>query len=74
MRVTTKAAKLLRAANLNEQWNLLGKQRKKYAAYLVKRYAYPVAIAIQQSYLFGYDMWPYDYRLKAAVMDTEWTL
>lgn len=51
-------------------WGMLSKPRKRYASYLVKRYGYPVRFAIQQSYIHGFDSWPYDYREHHMVRET----
>ncbi len=65
MRVDTRLIKYIRAdkaGGLNACYNLLSKTRKKYVRYLVARYGYPVRIAVQRAYIFGFDAWPYDYR------------
>ena len=48
---------------------LLSKARKRYARYLVERYGYPVRLAIQHAYIFGFDAWPYDYRTDTCVRE-----
>ena len=50
-------------------WELLSKARKRYARYLVERYGYPVRLAIQHAYVFGFDAWPYDYRADTCVRE-----
>lgn len=70
MKTTTRAFKYLKAGNLNNRWNMLSKVRKRYANYLVKQYGYPVVIAIQQAYIFGYDAWPYDYHSRECVHES----
>lgn len=50
-------------------WGLLSRPRKRYAAYLVKKYAYPAKLAIQRAYIHGFDRWPYDYRNGHIVME-----
>lgn len=80
MKSTTRAFKYLAASigegglpqsagSLTRTWSLLSKPRKRYASYLVRRYAYPVHMAIQRAYIFGFDHWPYDYRAKQCVRD-----
>lgn len=80
MKTTTRAFKYLAArtgeeglpqsaGSLTRTWNLLSKPRKRYASYLVRRYAYPVNMAIQRAYIFGFDSWPYDHRVKRCVRD-----
>lgn len=63
MKTTTRAFRYLKAAqgphSLSESWKLLSKPRRRYARYLVERYGYPVKLAIQQAYIFGFDAWPY---------------
>lgn len=54
---------------LQRAWALLSKPRKRYARYLVERYAYPVRIALQTAYINGFDRWPYDYRIRKCVLD-----
>lgn len=66
---TTRASKLAKAGNLNGRWNLLTKRRKAYARYLVSAYGYPVRVAIQQVYIFGFQDWPYDYRNSECVKE-----
>lgn len=70
MKTITRASKYLKAGNLNNRWNMLSKVRKRYAKYLVKNYGYPVMIAIQQSYILGYDTWHYDYRSRECVHES----
>lgn len=70
MKTMTAAERYLKAGNLQERWDLLCAWRKRYAAHLVREYGYPVHLAIQQSYLFGYDKWPYDYRSKCGTTET----
>lgn len=65
MKATTKATKYARAyvtGGLPATWQMLSKNQKSYARYLVRAYGYPVSIAIQRAYIFGYDVYPYDYR------------
>lgn len=80
MRTTTRAFKYLAASigegglpqsegSLTRTWALLSKPRKRYARYLVERYAYPVQMAIQRAYLQGFDRWPYDHRARRCVRD-----
>lgn len=56
--------------NLAERFGLLDAKEKAYAAYLVKRYGYPVNIAIQRAYILGFDAHPYDYRTRRATTET----
>ena len=65
----TKTMVYLRAKTLSNRWQLLNDEQKKYAAYLVKTYGYPVMIAVQQAYLIGYDSWPYDYKAGHVVTE-----
>lgn len=73
MKTTTRAFRYLKAAqgphSLSESWKLLSKPRRRYARYLVERYGYPVKLAIQQAYIFGFDAWPYDYRAGRSVRE-----
>lgn len=48
--------------NLVGRWNLLNKPEKKYASELVKKFGWPVELAIQHAYFFAYDPWIYNYR------------
>ena len=71
MKPSTRTIKYLKARTLVKQWALLSKPRKKYAAHLVRRYAYPVRLAVQQAYIWGYNPYPYDHRAKAATTETD---
>ena len=61
---------LMAGGSLNEKWGLLCKWRKRYARYLVEKYAYPVNVAIERAYIFGFDSWAYDYRAGKPVRET----
>ena len=65
-----KTLKLCRKKCLAERFSLLSKKEKAYAAYLIRRYGYPVNIAIQRAYVFGFDAFPYDYRTNHATTET----
>lgn len=49
-------------SNLVGRWNLLNKPEKKYASELVKKFGWPVGLAIQHACFFAYDPWIYNYR------------
>lgn len=70
MKSMTAAERYSKAGNLQGRWNLLCAWRKRYAAHLVRKYGYPVHIAVEQSYLFGYSQWPYDYRNNCCATET----
>lgn len=55
--------------NINKVWNRMWDNERRYARYLVKRYGYTVKMAIQTSYILGFDEWPYDYRLRKVVRE-----
>lgn len=59
-----RAKSYLQAKNLVEQWSLLSDAEKLYAMHLVENYMYPMDIAIQRAYIFGYDKHPFDYKTK----------
>lgn len=52
------------AHNINGRFNLLKKDGKRYVKYLVSEYGYPVSVAIEQTFLTGYNRWPYNYKTK----------
>lgn len=66
----TKTVKYLQADNLAERFALLSKSEKRYARYLVERYGYSASMAIQTSYIHGFDAWPFDYRNDRMVRET----
>lgn len=61
--------KAVNIGGINEAYKLLNKTRKNYARYLVETYGYPVNIAIQSAYVFGFDNYPYDYRSKCPTRE-----
>lgn len=65
-----KMLNLCRQKSLAERFSLLNAEEKKYVSYLIKRYGYPVNIAIQRAYVFGFDAFPYDYRTGRATTET----
>lgn len=65
-----KMMRYVKAKTLADKFNLLDETRKKYVRYLVSKYGYTVKIAIQQAYLFGFDVWPYDNRTKRPTRET----
>lgn len=56
MKVSTRLGRYVHARTLPEKWALMSKARKRYAEHLVRDYGYPVVVAIQQSYIFGYSV------------------
>lgn len=64
-----KTLKLCRKKSLAKRFSLLNAKEKGYASYLVRRYGYPVSIAIQRAYVFGFDAFPYDYRTGRATTE-----
>ena len=73
MKTITRAEKYLEVfANGSELgvWHIMNKARKKYARYLVENYGYSTHMAIQCSYIHGFDSWAYDYRKKCPVRET----
>lgn len=70
MKRSTREIKFMQARTLKNQWALLSKPRRKYAHYLVDRYAYPVRFAIETAYVFGFVSFPYDYRAKRATTES----
>lgn len=69
MKASTRTIKYIRARKLTDKWALLSKGCKRYVAYLVKTYGYPVKVAIQQAYLFGFTSFPYDYRTGVCLVE-----
>ena len=65
-----RAYKYIMARTLPNKWKLLGDGEKAYARHLVKDYGCPVNIAIQHSYIFGYDKYTYDHRAGRAAIDS----
>ena len=57
------------SSTLASQWSYLNQTKKNYARYLVVRFGYPVAIAIQMVSIFGFQKWQYDYRNNCPVKD-----
>lgn len=55
--------------NVNRVWNRMLDNEKRYARYLVERYGYTVKMAIQTSFVHGFNAWPYDYRLGKVVRE-----
>lgn len=65
----SRAANYVKAGTLVRCWGLLNKAQKRYARHLVSKYAYPVQMAIQRVYIFGYDPRPFDYRKQECVTE-----
>lgn len=73
MKETTKATKFIEAkanGGLVKTWGLMSRPQKAYARHLASDFGYPVDLAIQQSYIFGYDTFQYDYRKGEPVQET----
>lgn len=70
MKNITRTGKYLKARTLVNQWALCSKARKAYAKHLVTDYGWPVKMAVQHAYIFGYDKWTFDYRSNCAVVDS----
>lgn len=51
-------------------WALLNHAQRAYARYLVEEYGTPAKIAMQHSFIFGFDEWSYDYRRNMLVRET----
>lgn len=51
------------------QWECLSQTKKNYVRYLVVRFGYPVAMAVQSAHFFGFQKWQYDYRNNCPVED-----
>lgn len=69
MGCVSKAARLCSTRGLSKRFNLLSKSEKRYCRYLVERYAWHVADAIESAYIFGFSPFVYDYRSKMPVVD-----
>lgn len=70
MKAVDRASKYIGAKDLADRWGLLCKWEKRYVKHLVKTYGYPVSIAIQHAFIFGWDKFPYDYRSGKPVVET----
>lgn len=69
----TRAAKLdaaFRSGGLSAAYGMLDQTQKNYTRHLVARYGYQVRAAIERAYVHGYDAWPYDHHMRAAVRET----
>ena len=64
-----RATEYLRAVNNMEAWSQMSEAQKKYAAYLAEAHGWGLDMAIQRSFIFGYDPAPYDYRSGCIVKE-----
>ena len=69
MKTSTRAFKLLKAKTLPAQWALLSRPAKAYARHLVSRYGWTARGAIQHAYIFGYDVFTFDYHAHRAAIE-----
>ncbi len=69
MKTSTRAYKLIKAKTLPAQWALLSRPAKAYARHLVSRYGWSAHGAIEHAYIFGFDVFTYDYRANRAAVE-----